>query len=149
MKIRVYTTDPKDGQVLAGIFDPEKNVLTLSRKRNRHLMRVIPGGAYAMQLDVYERALKRKCLIRIEEVKGGGGSNVYESKIEIWEANGRTGDYGRGKQRFLSLKYMTQILTKAQQEKEAQKQVKWFDEYPCGCSDCKSLRAAGLPVKHP
>lgn len=100
----IYTVDPaKKKDVLVGVYDSESNTLILRKDKAKHFMRVVDG--YGMQEDVYERARKKNCYVLIKE-KGGA---TYQSHITGWAMNGKSADYGNGKQKFLSLKYMKQI----------------------------------------
>jgi hypothetical protein len=43
----------------------------------------------------------------------------WEADVKVWLENGRVMDYGHGKQRFLSLKFMkTHILKEPEERKE-------------------------------
>lgn len=100
----IYTKDPaKDKDVRVGVYDSESNTLILQKDKAKHFMRVVDG--YGMQEDVYHRALKKNCYVLIKE----SGGAAYQSHITGWLANGKSADYGSGRQRFLSLRFMKQL----------------------------------------
>ena len=69
---------------------------------NKHLMRVVEG--YGIQENtmrtLHEKGVRRIIIKNIETGK------ELSSSLDAWNINGRVADYGHGKQRFLSLKYM-------------------------------------------
>ncbi len=103
MKVTAY--DPKKKKlVYVGIYDPFTNILTLP-KTSKHFM--VKENGYGIQWNIYERALKRDCIIHIKK-----GERVFESHIEDWHTRGHEADYGHGRQVFLDVKLMTELITK-------------------------------------
>jgi hypothetical protein len=67
-----------------------------------HYMRMV--GGYGISEDAFQKIIGDGCeKVVIKEVKTG---NQWESKIKDWFDHCLIADYGSGKQRFLSLKYM-------------------------------------------
>lgn len=101
MKILTYDIRKKK-TVLCGELEGE----TFRREVNsRHFMRVV--GGYGIQEDAFQKLCEKrakKILIHVENT-----STTWESVIEDWKINSKTMDFGNGKQRFLSLKYMKEV----------------------------------------
>lgn len=112
-------------------FDPKyKKLMTMGNKigntffktvEEKHFMRVV--GGYGLQYDAFA------CF----EGEGIKGIEVLErhtditwlSKPKDWFEHGNIADYGRGKQIFLSLKYMKRKnKEKIQQEREQQERLR-------------------------
>lgn len=67
-----------------------------------HFMRMV--GGYGISEDAFQKILSEGCKkVIIKELATG---NRWESDIKDWQAHCLIADYGSGKQRFLSLKYM-------------------------------------------
>lgn len=101
MKILAY--DPKKGKhVLVGNL--VKTTL-YRRVEAKHYMRILDG--YGIQEPAFQDVIKKgtKFIVEIvEETK-----DKWKSSIGDWIKYGHVADYGHGKQRFLSLKYMQKI----------------------------------------
>lgn len=69
---------------------------------SKHFMRVI--GGYGLQYDAFACFAEEG--IKLIEVLESHTKNTWVSKPEDWFEHGKIADYGRGKQIFLSLKYM-------------------------------------------
>lgn len=98
MKILDY--DPKKRKmVLCGELSDGTFLRTVGSK---HFMRVI--GGYGIQEGAFQEILEKGCKkIVIYEAHT---KNYWESDISNWLEHCHIADYGNGKQRFLSLKYM-------------------------------------------
>ena len=86
--------------VLCGYLDG--NVFVRNVNSKRHFMNIVQG--YGIQENAFDELKKREIediLIKEQDTK-----KEWSSKLSDWEDNGKTGDYGNGKQRFLSTKYM-------------------------------------------
>lgn len=70
---------------------------------SKHFMRVV--GGYGLQYDAFSD-FEAKGITSIHVYERHTG-NVWMAKIPDWKEHGHIADYGRGKQIFLSLKYMT------------------------------------------
>ena len=99
---KLLAKDPaKNKLVLCGYTDGDmfiRNVHSI-----KHFMRVT--GGYGIQEVGFQEILKRgieKVLMKETDTK-----KQWASNIKAWKDNSRVADYGNGKQRFLSLKYMT------------------------------------------
>ena len=98
--MKVYSYDPaKKKQILCGEIIEHTFFREVSTS---HFMRVLNG--YGIQEDAYqklrEHGVKKITLIELKT------TNSWVSDIVDWEMSGKVADYGHGKQRFLSLKYM-------------------------------------------
>lgn len=93
-------------------FDPKcKKLMTMGNKigdtffktvENKHFMRVV--GGYGFQYDAFA-CFEAEGIKNIEVLERHTGI-TWLSKPADWFAHGAIADYGRGKQIFLSLKYM-------------------------------------------
>lgn len=101
--IKLITFDPrKNKRVLVGTLQGN----TLIRKvEAKHYMRVVDG--YGIQEPAFQEILKKKVKYIIEEVQET--KDKWKSNVKDWVEHGHVADYGHGKQRFLSLKYMKRI----------------------------------------
>jgi len=103
--MKLLITDPtKHKEVLVG--DVEGEVL-LRRVKPEHYMRVVEG--YGIQEAAFN-ALPAYGVQKIVLITDSGA--IYGSDLQIWLDHGRVADYGHGKQRFLSLKYMEKEVRK-------------------------------------
>lgn len=98
--MKLLTYDPaKKKKVLIGEIIGD----TLFRwVKPEHYMQVV--GGYGIQEVGFQEALKRQ--IRWIILKAEWTYMRWKADIETWKIHGRVADYGHGKQRFLSLKYM-------------------------------------------
>lgn len=87
--------------VLVGHWNKEKAIL--GRKVGpEHFMRVVQG--YGIQEVSFQEMIKSGIKhIALKEIHTG---DILLSTIKQWLDNGRVADYGNGKQRFLSVKFM-------------------------------------------
>ncbi len=102
---RIFALDPHKGKsILCGEI---KGGVFVRKVKPEHFMRVV--GGYGIQEDAFEEVLVNqvKTIVLIEN-KG----KEWQSKIEDWLLHGKVADYGHGKQRFLSLRYMEGIPIK-------------------------------------
>lgn len=68
----------------------------------KHFMRVLQG--YGIQDIAFQEICKLGIkYIGLKEIHAG---DTLYSKVEVWKDKGAVKDYGHGKQRFLSIKYM-------------------------------------------
>jgi hypothetical protein len=77
----------------------------LRKVRSTHFMRVV--GGYGIQEDALTQLAERKVTkiaIYVEDTH-----TMWYSTLKDWIDYGRSADYGHGKQRFLSLKYMKTV----------------------------------------
>lgn len=100
--MKLMTYDPaKKKMVLVGYWNKDKKLL--GRKVGpQHFMRVLQG--YGIQNDVFQQIIKSGIKhIALKEIHTG---DILLSNVKSWLNEGRVKDYGHGKQRFLSVKYM-------------------------------------------
>lgn len=110
-------------------FDPAKKKQVLCGEiagtslfrwvKPEHFMRVLQG--YGIQEVAFQKICEEelKMIILKEEHTGLN----WEAPVEIWKLHGKVMDYGHGKQRFLSLKYMkTHQLPKPDEQKERKRE---------------------------
>lgn len=106
-------------------FDPKyKKPMTMGNKigdvffktvEAKHFMRVV--GGYGFQYDAFA-SFEAEGIKEIEILERHTGI-TWQSKPATWFENGKIADYGRGKQIFLSLKYMVRKNKEAiQKEKD-------------------------------
>ena len=98
---KLLVKDPtKDKLVLAGFVDGD----TFRRHVTsyRHFMKIV--GGYGIQEIAFEELQKRKIKNILLEEKDTGKS--WYSKLDDWTEHGKVADYGHGRQRFLSMRYM-------------------------------------------
>jgi hypothetical protein len=89
----------KQKQVLVG------NIVGNTIYRNvdsRHFMRILDG--YGMQEPAFQELIENNVKWVVERVDPTG--DMWRSSISDWIEHGKVMDYGHGKQRFLSMKYM-------------------------------------------
>lgn len=105
----VYCFDPKYKTYMK--MGLKKGDIFYKAVRDVNFMRVVNG--YGIQYDAFNDfpALGIKRIKVLEE-----GGNIWLSKVSDWKNFGKVADYGRGKQIFLSLKYMS--LQKGDQSDE-------------------------------
>lgn len=107
-------------------YDPKyKKPMTMGNKigdtffktvEAKHFMRVV--GGYGFQYDAFA-SFEKEGIKAIEILEHHTG-NTWQSKPVDWFTHGKIADYGRGKQIFLSLKYMhLKNKEKLQKEHEA------------------------------
>lgn len=97
-------------------FDKKKNKMvkcgdiegdTFYREvKPEHFMRVV--GGYGIQSDAFEYLVKSKVFHVL--LINSQNPDKFKSRIDDWIIHGKTADYGHGKQRFLSLKFMKRII---------------------------------------
>ena len=99
-KGRVYCFDPKYsrymkmGEKIGDVF--------FKTVEAKHFMRVV--GGYGLQYDAFSNFTANGINhIYVYERHTG---NVWQARVADWVGHGHIADYGRGKQIFLSLKYM-------------------------------------------
>lgn len=95
-------------------FDPKKNKTVkvglfignalFKEVQRQHLMRVLDG--YGIQETAFNKLPDKKIEFIVLSEQWDGGNKLY-SRVTDWEKLGRVMDYGNGKQRFLSRKYMS------------------------------------------
>jgi hypothetical protein len=98
--MKILTYDPgKKKKVLVGEVVGD----TLFRwVEPEHFMQVV--GGYGIQEVAFQQILKegvKKIILKATHTE-----KRWEADVENWKYHGRVMDYGNGKQRFLSLKYM-------------------------------------------
>lgn len=106
-------------------FDPAKNKRVLVGEvvgdtlfrwvKPEHFMRVLQG--YGIQEVAFQKIMMEglKTIVLKEEAT----EQRWEASVEIWKLNSKIADYGHGKQRFLSLKFMkTHEMPKPDEAKE-------------------------------
>lgn len=99
-------------------YDPHKKKVvlvgnlvgdTLFRNvESKHFMRLLQG--YGIQEVAFQEFIEKGGKYIIEKVLPT--NDMWKSKKEDWLAHGKVMDYGWGKQRFLSLKYMSKYTPK-------------------------------------
>lgn len=113
-KTKVYCFDPhfKSYKLMGNLIGDT----FYKRVEPVHYMRVVDGYGfqYAAFSEFAQHGVKK---IHITERHTG---NSWESTLEEWNEHGHIADYGRGKQIFMSLKYMSKV-DKAQAEKDKMK----------------------------
>lgn len=103
MDISVTTFDKKKNKVVTA-GEIRDNVF-VKKVKPKHFMRVVQG--YGVQENVFDKlmdeGIKEIWLIKSNKEK-------LISNIIQWKLFGKVADYGSGKQRFLSEKYMTKEI---------------------------------------
>lgn len=87
---------------------------------DRHFMRTV--GGYGFQYDAFA-CLEQNGIKKIEILEQHTGV-TWMSKPSEWLEHGKIADYGRGKQIFLSLKYMARKHTEHIEEMRHEKEMK-------------------------
>ena len=100
---RIYHTDPVKGKLFVGTLIERKGYLIFRKKvvRDKHYMKIVKG--YGIQKDVFDKYLRGK-KGRIEIIERGGKYLV--ASIKEWTNHSKYGNYGDGRQVFLSERYM-------------------------------------------
>jgi len=85
---------------------------------SNHFFRVVNG--YGIQENAFEKAIE----IGIKHITLVVDSTqvTWNSTIKDWKEHGKVADYGNGKQRFLSIKYMNGQKLKTEEVKEKPKE---------------------------
>jgi len=98
--MKLLTYDPaKKKKVLCGELVGD----TLFRwVKPEHFMRVVQG--YGIQEIAFQEIMKQG--VKKIVLKETHTEQRWEADVETWKYRGKVADYGHGKQRFLSLKYM-------------------------------------------
>ena len=98
--MKLLTYDPaKKKKVLVGEIIGD----TLFRwVQPEHFMQVV--GGYGIQEIAFQQILKER--VKMIILKATHTEKRWEADVETWKYHGRVMDYGNGKQRFLSMKYM-------------------------------------------
>lgn len=109
-------------------FDPKyKKLMTMGNKigdvffksvEPKHFMRVI--GGYGLQYDAFA-CFESEGIARIEVLEKHTGI-TWQSVPKDWFEHGKISDYGRGKQIFLSLKYMKRKNKEAIEKKHEEQE---------------------------
>lgn len=98
--MEVLSFDPKKGKkILCGELVGDTFFRWVDPK---HFMRVVQG--YGIQNDAFQTVLARGAKKIV--LKETATEQRWESKTDDWLKFGNIADYGHGKQRFLSLRYM-------------------------------------------
>lgn len=111
-------------------FDPAKNKKVLCGEvigdtlfrwvKPEHFMQVVQG--YGIQEVVFQEIVRKG--LKMVVLKETNTEQRWEADIKTWKYKGRVADYGHGKQRFLSLKYMrTHKLPQEDEVKEAERRA--------------------------
>lgn len=109
---KAYCFDPKYrkymrmGTVIGDVF--------FKTVEAKHFMKIVNG--YGLQYDAFAQFVMRG-VKKIEVLERHTG-NTWLSDVVTWTVHGKVADYGRGKQIFLSLKYMALVDKKRQLERE-------------------------------
>ena len=101
---KIYVKDTLTERKLAGVIRKTKSGIVFRKNvvRAKHYMRILEG--YGIQKEIFERYLRgRKGRIEIKETDTG---RFLVASIDTWSAHSRTGNYGGGKQIFLSERFM-------------------------------------------
>lgn len=98
--MKLLTYDPAKGKtVLCGELVGD----TLFRwVEPKHFMRVLQG--YGIQEVAFQEMVKRG--VKLIVLKETATEQKWEAHIDVWMNSSKIADYGHGKQRFLSLKFM-------------------------------------------
>lgn len=105
MKLLTWDTR-KEKQVLVGNISGDtlfRNVFA------NHFMRLLNG--YGIQEVAFQEAIEMGVKWIVEKVSPTG--DMWRSSIKDWKLHGRVADYGHGKQRFLSMKFMSKYSGRA------------------------------------
>ncbi len=103
--IKVRTPDPEKGiLVTCGYID---GTIFTRNVKPEHFMRVV--GGYGIQEQVFDYLKNNNIETIILKVDGG---EWWESPLSTWVEHGNVANYGHGKQRFLSTKYMSRSPSK-------------------------------------
>lgn len=110
--MKLITFDPAIKKVVvAGKWIPEKKLFA-KKVGPEHFMRVLQG--YGIQNDVFQQVVKNGVHhIAFKEIHTG---DVLLSRVQQWLDDGVVKDYGHGKQRFLSIKFMRRKPHKTQND---------------------------------
>lgn len=101
MKIYSYDTQ-KQKTILCGELIGDTFYKDVEAK---HFM--VKVGGYGISEDAFQKIKENDCkkiVIRVLNTKYN-----WESNLEVWEDHCLLANYGSGKQRFLSLKYMSSV----------------------------------------
>jgi len=116
---KVYCFDPKYKKLMK--MGTKIGDVFFKTVESKHFMRVV--GGYGFQYDAFA-CFEAEGIKAIEILEHHTGI-TWQSKPADWFAHGAIADYGRGKQIFLSLKYMVRKNKEAiQKEYEAKEDLR-------------------------
>lgn len=121
---KVYCYDPKYNKYMK--MGTKLGDIFIKSVEAKHLMLKVNG--YGLQADAFDNFKAQGITkVRIHENHTG---NTYTTHVDEWLANGKRADYGRGRQIFLSLKYMHLITPemKAREQEVREKQVQLAEQ---------------------
>lgn len=114
---KVYCFDPKYRKLM--LMGNKVGNTFFKSVEQKHYM-VIVGG-YGFQYDAFID-FEKEGIEKIQILERHTG-HTWESKPSEWIANGKIADYGRGKQIFLSMKFMRMVDKKKQKEEAEKKEA--------------------------
>lgn len=100
----IYLEDPIKGKVKVGSLKTTPSGLLFRKNvmRAKHYMRLVEG--YGLQKEIFDKFLRgKKGRIAIKEMDTG---KFLIASVNTWEEHSKAGNYGDGKQIFLSERYM-------------------------------------------
>ena len=129
-KGRVYCFDPKYKKYMT--MGVKIGSVFFKEVETKHLMKIVNG--YGLQYDAFldfERNGIKEIRVKAWQTNEAGHKTVvvgiWTTTVANWLKNGKVADYGRGKQIFLSLKYMQakdlEVVKKKIEEKEQAREV--------------------------
>ena len=101
--MKLYIFDPVRGKRFVGSLYKRKGlVFRKNVKYAKHYMKIVKG--YGIQKEIFDKYLRgKKGVIQIKETDTG---KFLVASISTWTKHSRTGNYGDGKQIFLSRRFM-------------------------------------------
>lgn len=100
--MEVYTEVPIKGRIKIGEIEGDKFIKEVNSRK--HKFKLFDG--YAIQKTAYDKLIK---MVKTIVIKETDTKSRYEASTQVWEERGATWTGKDGKQKTLSLKYMTKI----------------------------------------
>jgi hypothetical protein len=101
--MKLYYTDPIKGPLKVGSLYKKPTGLVFRKNvtRSKHYFKVVKG--YGIQKEIFDKYLRgKKGVIQIKEDTG----KFLVASIDTWTEHSKSGNYGDGKQIFLSERFM-------------------------------------------
>lgn len=99
MNTKLTTWDPKKRKVV--LCGELRNNILFRKVKPEHFMQICQGWG------IQEIAFNKIVEMKVKKIILSTGIKDWEAPIKNWIEHGSVADYGNGKQRFLSTKYMT------------------------------------------
>lgn len=148
---KLFISDPVRGQRFVGTLKKGNTGLIFRKDvlRKKHYMDVVKG--YGVQKTIFDRYLRgKKGVIQIKELDTG---RFLVASIDTWLKHSKSGNYGDGKQIFLSRKFMHNAedfnrRTISTRKEEVPSFKGWYESRKRLAEEFKKLSGAEVALRH-